>query len=118
METNGTDGRVYGGDPNLIHIDDGRRADMGLRLAEHLDMRMRMEYSGERTLEQKVDQALCPGCYMIAAFNMLLTLADENKQSRTSMARTMIGAFEKLLENPEQGLTEEIEVMLDPCDAG
>jgi hypothetical protein len=115
---NGTNGRVYGGDPNLIHIDDGRRADMGLRLAELLDCRMRTEYKGDRTIEQRVDQPLCPGCYMIAGFNMLLTLADENGQTRTELARSMRNAFDALLKNPEMGLTEEITVMLDPCDAG
>ena len=115
---NGTDGRVYGGDPNLIHIDDGRRADMGLRLAELLSERMRKEYSGERSLEQRADQPLCPGCFMIAGFNMLLTLADENGQSRSELARSMRNAFDALLKNPDMGLTEEIEVMLDPCDAG
>src|SRR5688572_17757371 len=98
---NGTEGRVYGGDPNLIHINDGERADMGLRMAEHLDRRMRDEYKGERTLDQRVDQPLCPGCYMIAMFNMAITLADENGQSRTELARSMRNAFEKLLCNPE-----------------
>jgi hypothetical protein len=113
---NGTEGRVYGGDPNLIHIDDGKRADMGLRLASILDGKMREEYSGERTLGQRVMQSLCPGCYMIAAFDMLLTLADSNGQSRTELARSMRNAFQNLLNNPEQGLTEEIEVLLDPCE--
>lgn len=113
----GTDGRVYGGDPTKIHIDDGRRADMGLRIAEHLTRRMREEYSGERTLDERMDQQLCPGCYMIAAFNMLLVLAQENGQSRTELANSMIGAFTKLRDDPNAGLTEEIEIMLDPCDA-
>jgi hypothetical protein len=113
---NGTDGRVYGGDPDLIHVDDGARADMGLRLAERLEGMMRTEYSGERTPDQRVMQKLCPGCYMIVAFDMLLTLADANGQSRTELARSMRNAFDNLLANPSQGLTEEIEVLLDPCE--
>ena len=50
-------------------------------------------------------------------FDMLLTLADENGQSRTELARCMINAFTKLLNNPDGGLTEEIDVLLDPEDA-
>lgn len=112
----GTDGRVYGGNPNLIHVKDGQRADMGLRIAEHLTRRMHEEYADQRTPEQLVDQLLCPGCYMIVAFNMLLTLADANKQRRTELARSMRNAFDALLKDPEAGLTEEMVVLLDPCD--
>lgn len=111
----GTNDRVYGGDANLIHIDDGKRADMGIRLAELLEERMRKEYSGERTIDERIDQNLCPGCFMIAGFNMLVTLADANGQSRTELARSMRNAFDQLLCNPEAGLTEEIEILLDPC---
>jgi hypothetical protein len=110
------DTRVYGGKPQLIHIDDGQRAVMGVRIAEHLERRMRDEYQGERTPAQRVDQDLCPGCYMVAGFNMMLTLADANNQSRTELARSMRNAFDLLLKNPEMGLTEEITVLLDPCD--
>jgi hypothetical protein len=116
MENKGTEGRVYGGDPNLIHIEDGKRGDMGWRIAEHLNRRMRENYTGHRTTEQLVDQKLCPGCYMIAGFNMLLVLAQENGQSPTELARSMRNAFDSLLQNPEQGLTEEIEILLDPCN--
>lgn len=112
----GEDGRVYGGDKNLIHIDDGERAVMGVRVAEHLERRMREEYKGERTPDERVMQALCPGCYMIAGFNMMLTLADANGQSRRELALSMRTAFDKLLASPEMGLTEEIEVFLDPCE--
>jgi hypothetical protein len=108
--------RVYGGNPNLIHIDDGARKDMGLRMAEHLERRMRDEYSGERTPAQRVDQNLCPGCYMIAVVNMAITLADANGQSRRQLARCLANAFQKLANDPEAGLSEEIEILLDPCD--
>lgn len=113
----GSDGRVYGGDANLIHIDDGKRAEMGQDMASLLDGNMRAAYTGPRTNEELMNQALCPGCYMIAGFNMLLELADRNGQSRTELARSMRNAFDNLLNNPEQGLTEEIVVLLDPCEA-
>ena len=116
QQNQGTLGRVYGGNPNLIHIDDGERALMGVRIAEHLERRMREEYKGERTPAQRVDQKLCPGCYMIAGFNMMLTLADANGQCRAELARSMMKAFETLAKNPEMGLTEEIIIQLDPCD--
>lgn len=113
----GTNGRVYGGDPTRIHIDDGKRADVGLRIAERLDNIMRCEYTGPRTLDERIMQPLCPGCYMIALVNAAITLADANGQSRTEMARTMRNAFHALMENPDKGMSEEIEIMLDPCDA-
>lgn len=112
----GTLGRVYGGNPNLIHIDDGTRAEFGHDMAGQMDGMMRERYTGERTEYQLVTQRLCPGCYMIGAFNMLLTLADGNGQSRLELARSMKAAFEALEANPEMGLTEEIIVKLDPCD--
>lgn len=106
--------RVFGGNPNLIHVDDGLRADMGQRMAAILDAEMRSNYSGERTPEQLRDQPLCPGCYMIVAFNMLLTLAERNKQDFRTVARTMRNAFDCYLETPDGECIEEIAVMLDP----
>lgn len=114
--SDGTDGRVYGGNPNVIHIDDGKRAEMGEVLAVGLESMMRQNYQGPRTNEQRQTQPLCPGCFMIAGFNMLLVLADKNGQSRTELARTMRNAFDQLLQNPEAGLTEEMEIVMDPCD--
>src|ERR1044072_9106005 len=102
-EFNGTDGRVYGGDPNLIHVSDGQRANAGRKMAQVLDELMR-ERAENRTAEQRATQKLCPGCYMIVTFDMLLTLADQNGQPRRELALSMIGAFSKLLEVPEEGL--------------
>lgn len=120
---NGTDGRVYGGDPSLIHVKDKTRAEMGRRLAGSLDDEMRYQafQGGMRTQAEAFGenrQKLCPGCYMVVGYDMLLQLADANGQSRTELARSMIGAFQKLLDNPELGLTEEIEVLLDPPNCG
>ncbi|MCR5870655.1 MULTISPECIES: hypothetical protein [unclassified Sphingomonas] len=114
LTQDGTEGRVYGGDPNLIHVPDGKRADLGKALATDLDHLMRVGARG-RTLHQASTQPLCPGCYMIVGFDMLVTLADRNGQSRTELANSMIRAFEHLRDNPEgPGLVEEIAVVLDP----
>lgn len=113
----GTEGRVYGGNPKLLHVKDGTRAQMGEHMAGLLDQRM-----GEAAFHDGQDPSfiadapLCPGCYMVVAFDMLIHLADQNNQSRTELARTMMGAFQKLLDDPSSGLTEEIEVLLDPED--
>lgn len=115
LTRNGTDGRVYGGDPSLIHVLDGMREAMGRDLAMMLDMLMRFRAEG-RSVDQKIVQKLCPGCYMIVAFDMLIALADDNGQSRTELARCMGNAFSQLLNNPDSGMTEEIYVLLDPCD--
>lgn len=111
-----TDKMRYTGDPNRIHIKDGERGELGHDLAGVLDEQMRLRYTGERTEYQLLTQMLCPGCFMIAGFNMLLTLADGNGVPRSELAHFMGLAFEQLKANPEMGLTEAIEDLLDPCD--
>lgn len=114
LTRNGTEGRVYGGDPGLIHVPDGKRADLGKALATDLDRLMRVGAQG-RTLHEASTQPLCPGCYMVVGFDMLVTLADRNGQSRVELANSMIRAFEKLRDDPHgEGLIEEIIVELDP----
>lgn len=115
---NGTEGRVYGGDCDLIHIADGNRATIGAQMATMLDMTMRMDAAqdGRRTLEQAMAQDLCPGCYMIAGLNMLVTLAEQNGQSLSELGRTMAAAFTMLADQAETGQgfhPEEIAVILD-----
>lgn len=116
--SNGTLNRVYGGDPGLIHIADGQRAKMADLLAEELNKRMRFGawYREERTQEQAQTQPLCPGCYMVVGFDMLVTLARNNGQSLTELSRTMIGAFQELAkcEDYDNACRESITVMLDP----
>ena len=109
-----TDTRVYGGDPNLIHVPDGTRDRLGQATALWLERAMRMG-AENRTLEERATQRLCAGCYMVVGFDMMIHLADDNGQSRTELARCMINAFTKLLADPDSGTSEEITVLLDPC---
>lgn len=120
--TNGTEGRVYGGDPNLIHIADGMRADVGRVIAEAVDLQMRKRADDDRarTWNQiwgTERQTLCPGCYMVVGFNALLTLAERNGQSLRELGLTMAQAFAKLAEDQSPHTIEEILVILDsePC---
>lgn len=112
---NGTDGRVYGGDCDLIHVADGKRADMGKALAGTLDYRMRhfAEMDGRRTADEAAEQDLCPGCYMIVGYNMLVELAQANGQSLEELGRTMAAAFKQLAERGDNVSIEEIVVILD-----
>lgn len=110
----GIDGMVYRGDPNLIHISDGKRAIAGRAVAGFLDATMRDRAEGRTELE-RVTQPLCPGCYMVAMYDALLALADASGQSRRELGLTMSLAFTMLAANPDRGLTEEIKVVLDPC---
>lgn len=111
-ERNGTNGRVYGGDENLVHIADGTRAKMGMELALMLDQMMRAEAlaNGSRTDTDAMDQALCPGCYMVALFDAALALARMNGQDVRELGRTMAAQFDKLAHG-EDGMIEEIEVI-------
>lgn len=120
---NGTDGRVYGGDPELVHVPDGRRTEIGLQLADIADDAIRMS-SGDFTRGMdyaKPSKPLCPGCYMVVGFNMLVALARENRQSLSELGNTMSQAFlrladcgESLDSNGAMACIEEIEVILDP----
>lgn len=113
----GTQGRVYGGDPNLVHIADGQRRAMGELMATLLDARMRGEDAREGIREWR---ALCAGCYQVAAFNMLVTLAQRNGQSLTELGRTMAAAFARLEADGDKATSasglEEIACLIDPPD--
>lgn len=120
--SNGTEGRVYGGDPNLIHIADGTRADVGRAIADAVDLQMRWLADGNKArswsqIWGSQRQALCPGCYMVVGFNTMLTLAERNGQSLRELGLTMAQAFAKLAEDQSPSTIEEILVILDaePC---
>ncbi len=118
---NGNDGRVYGGDCELIHIADGKRESVGQWLASVLDEEMRTGAvdSDARTELQAFgdddhqEQDLCPGCYMIVGYNMLIELARQNDQSMVELGRSMAAVFTALAEGRPFN-HEEIEVILDP----
>lgn len=112
---NPTDGRVYGGDTGLIHIEDGERREVGAWLASMLDQRMRADaYESERrTDKQAQTQDLCPGCYMVAIFNCAIELAKDNGQDLKELGKTMAKAFKRLARNPAESNIEHIEVILD-----
>lgn len=111
LTQNGTQGRVYGGDCNLVHIADGQRKNVGEQLAGDIDQVIRV--LSEKRGVSTDDKLLCPGCYMIALFNAAVALADKNKQPRRELAKSMANAFLKLAAEPHSGLTEEIKVILD-----
>ena len=120
--TNGTEGRVYGGDPNLIHIADGTRYQVAERAAEVIgaEMRLRAHQEGQRTWNQiwgSERQSLCPGCYMVVGFDTMLLMARQNGQSLRELGLTMANAFAKLAEDQSPRTIEEILVILDsePC---
>ncbi len=109
----GTDGRVYGGDPGLIHVPDGQRGYLAAKAATYIDREMRLGAIG-RTREERWSQPLCPGCYMVVGFNMLVDLARRNGQPLSELGRTMSAAFKKLELDQSPLAIEEIEVKLDP----
>lgn len=113
LTRDGTLGRVYGGDPNLIHIADGKREGAAAQLAFELDRLMR-QHAENRTADEKERQPLCPGCYMVVGFDMMLILAEQNGQCKRELARTMRDAWQMVLDNPEQDCVEEILILIDP----
>lgn len=111
--TYGTLGRIYGGNPNLLHIADGQRALAGQGLAVMLEAAIRREAvaDGARTEHEAETQKLCPGCYMIALIDAALALAEANGQSQKELCETMAQAFWRLASHPEQ--IEEIEIAIE-----
>lgn len=109
---NGTMGRIYGGDPNYVHIPDGTRREVGLEVALAADREMRLAAA---LAAKKADGPLCPGCYMIALFNAAVELAKANGHDLKELGRTMANAYTLLAEKGEgaEG-TEEINIILDP----
>ncbi len=112
---NGNDSRVYGGDCALIHVEDGGRENMGKEIAHFLDvtMRTRAVDRGVRSAFEAATQDLCPGCYMIVGYNMMIELARQNDQSMVELGRSMAAVFTALAEGRPFN-HEEIEVILDP----
>lgn len=106
MLTQGTNGRVYGGDPNLVHVPDGARAGVGSRVANDISLRIRDTGGGWD------DRSLCPGCYMVVLFNAAVTLAKQNGQSLKELGRSMACAFDALAQGGEEQI-ESIRVVLD-----
>lgn len=100
--------RVYGGDPDLVHIQDGQRCSVGAGLASHYDATIRTLAIARKA---NASGALCPGCYMVAVYNCAVTLATRNGQSLSELGETMAAQFSLLALHPEIGLIEEIEVL-------
>lgn len=113
LTRNGTEGRVYGGDCELVHIADGKRAMIGAYVAALLDntMRKMAARTGARTAEQAAEQLLCPGCYMIALFNAAVHLANANGQPLSELGATMAQAFTLLAERADLDRPDELPVM-------
>lgn len=113
---------VYRGRPDLVHVSDGKRAEAGQAVAKFIDKAMRQNAVG-RSAEQLYGDfngegalPLCPGCYMVVVYDAAIALADANGQSRRELAASLSLAFAKLAAEPELGYSEEIHVLLDPCD--
>jgi hypothetical protein len=114
LTRDGTDGRVYGGDPNLIHVPDGRRREAGELAALAIDLIIR-RISDRIPWPQRGFKLLCPGCYMIVLFNAAVALARANGQPLSELGATMSAAFARLAQDQSAAGLEEIEVILDPC---
>lgn len=103
--TQGTNGRVYGGDPTLVHVPDHHRTDMGDGVAQMLDSAMRMVAKIQGTNDRGT---LCPGCYMIVLFDAAVKLAQKNGQPVQELGHSMADLFQKLAFDGEFKPTEEM----------
>lgn len=114
----GTNGRAYGGDPALVHIPDHHRADVGRSIADVLTSEMRLLGTlgvGHDAKPATGDDALCPGCYMIALYDAAVILAEREGQSLQELGASLAGLFDSLARTGshtarDQALTEEMMV--------
>jgi hypothetical protein len=111
-ERNPDTGMVYRGACDLVHIADGKRAEMGEELARELDAMMRDAANWEAGNHDADNKPLCPGCYMVALFNAAVSLANDNGQSLSELGRSMSTAFWNLATRGESHI-ESIAVELD-----
>lgn len=111
--------RVYGGDCGLVHVPDGQRGLVGADIAGTLDRKIRAIATREAYRKGELDIAvsdkldtdtLCPGCYMVVGYDMLVHLARTNGQDVRELALTMIHEFGKLLNEPDRPLIEHVDV--------
>lgn len=121
LTRDGTLGRVYGGDPNLVHVADGQRGTTGVIVSAFASVTIRLlaVQSGARTEEEAKAMLLCPGCYMVVMFNATVQMAKDNDQPLRELAQTMAAAFQRLDDCLARGedpqlCIEEIQVLLDP----
>lgn len=111
---NGSDGRSYGGDPNLIHIPDHHRADFGRAIADTVISTMRLLGTlgvGHDAEPYDGDKPVCPGCYMIGLFDALVELAKRDGQSVQELGASMAELFTQLAKDGEYKPTEEMIVV-------
>lgn len=101
----GTEGRVYGGLRDKVHIRDGQRGAFGVRVADFIDAEMR---AGD---DDAGDKPLCPGCYMIAILGTTITLAQRNGQSLAELGCAMAYAYTQLAERAKADLPEEMLIL-------
>lgn len=105
VSRNGTDGRIYGGDRDLLHVRDGERVTVGEQVARYVESLIRNEHNGGDTT-----RALCPGCFMIVLFNATVTLAVNNGQPLDELGRSMGAAFNALAEGGPKAI-EEMQIL-------
>lgn len=103
-----SEGLVYRGRPDRVHIADGQRARTGTDMAWILANLMR----SRAPVEARFNKPLCPGCYMTAVYNMAVTLAESNGQSLRELGRTLAGEFQRLADGAQVHV-EEVRVVLD-----
>jgi hypothetical protein len=122
---NSQTGEIYAGDPRLIHIANGQRAEVGELTSLFMERVIRYEAhkSGARPFETSRDLTLCPGCYMMAAFDMLIALAQRNGQPLEELGSVMSQAFKTLQvaatygESYDSLLRDKIDAIVDPVEA-
>jgi len=95
-----SEGMVYRGREDRVHIADGQRAGIGEHMARELEDIMRED---AREMADSADEALlsqvlplCPGCYMTVIVNMAASLAKANGQSLSELGNTLAGEFARL----------------------
>jgi len=99
-------GKVYWQDDSYVHVED-RWQEFGQRMADKLEMAIRRANSDGGFYD--TEKPICPACYMLIAYNMLVNMAKKNGQTLEELQASMLGMFESMdFDNP---FKDSLEVM-------
>lgn len=96
LTQNGVQGLVYWQDENLVHIEN-RWIPFGQTRAGDWEVKMR-NYAflmGDANAWD-MERPMCPACYMLAGYNMLVALAQRTGQSLEELGESMAMLFSQL----------------------
>lgn len=89
--------KVYLHDEQFVHVEN-QWIEMGGRMVDKMELMMRAWNGNEGWETDKAGyiKPLCPACYMLIAYNMLVELAERNGQDLQELKESMAKLFNEM----------------------